>query len=190
MSSDSGDDIQGALQELPDISTFAPTGPNADLLAQIEEHNAIVNKARDDNQGLPPEVLRSIDKQFFVDRVRHSATIEGSTLDRRETLHVLTTGHIIEGKHRPSQEIRNLGAALELVAQLVPTEVVREIDIRTIHATLLKDLDVNAGRYRPHNVCISKAKFRPPEHFDVPRLMHALVKKLETPPPDCLGFTL
>lgn len=190
MSTDPTEEIQGALQELPDVSMFAPTGPNAELFTQIEEYNAIVNKARDDNQGLPPETVRNIESQFFVDRVRHSATIEGSTLDRRETLHVLMTGQIIEGKRRPSQEIRNLGAALELVAQLVGADVVRETDLRTIHAKLLEGLDQNAGRYRPHNVRISSAKYRPPEHFEVPRLMHDLVKKVESPPPGTSGFTL
>jgi hypothetical protein len=108
MSTEPTEDIQGALQELPDVSIFAPAGPNAELFAQIEEYNAIVNKARDENQGLPPETVRNIESQFFVDRVRHSATIEGSTLDRRETLHVLTTGQIIEGKRRPSLS-RTLG---------------------------------------------------------------------------------
>lgn len=102
----------------------------------------------------------------------------------------MTTGQIIEGKRRPSQEIRNLGTALELVAQLVGSDVVREADLRTIHATLLEGLDHNAGRYRPHNVKISNAKFRPPEHFDVSRLMYDLVKKLESPPPGTTGFVL
>jgi Fic family protein len=183
-------DIQGMLQELPDVSIFTPMGPNAELFAQIEEYNAIVNKARDDNQGLSPETIKNIERQFFVDRVRHSATIEGSTLDRRETLHVLATGHIIEGKRRPSEEIRNLGAALEMVADLVGADVVREIDLRTIHAKLLEGLDVCAGQYRPHNVSISNAKYRPPEHFDVPRLMHQLVTKMQSPPSGTSGFTL
>jgi hypothetical protein len=58
MSTDEPDDIQGALQELPDVSIFKPTGPNAELFAQINEYSAIVNKARDDNQGLSPETVR------------------------------------------------------------------------------------------------------------------------------------
>ena len=87
-------DIQNALQELPDIESFAPTGPSKDLVEQIYEYLAVVNEIRDQNQGLPPETVEKIEKQFLVDRVRHSATIEGADLDRRETLHVLTTGQI------------------------------------------------------------------------------------------------
>lgn len=190
MNDDPSQDIQNSLQELPEVGIFTPTGPNVDLFDQIVEYNAMVNKARDENRGLPPETVRNIESQYFVDRVRHSATIEGSTLDRRETLHVLTTGQIIEGKRRPSEEIRNLGAALKLVSEFVSEDVVRETDIRTIHGKLLEGLDPNAGRYRPHNVRIANAKYRPPEHLDVPRLMHELVKKLELPPTETPGFVL
>lgn len=190
MSDETTSDIQNELQELPDISDFTPTGPGADLLNEINNYLEIVNTVRDENEGLPPETVDKIEEQFLVDRVRHSATIEGVNLDRRETLHVLTTGQIIEGKRRPSQETKNLGDALEVVGQLVEVEAIREVDIRNIHAVLLKDLDDNAGRYRPHDVRITNASYRPPEHLDVPRLMHSLVEKLASPPEGTDRFTV
>lgn len=178
------------LDTLPEVQTFAPLGATAELLDQIYESMKVVNASRDATSGLHPDIVRRIEDEFLVDRVRHSATIEGSTLDRRETLHVLTTGQIIEGKQRPSEEVRNLGNALRKIALLVEEDVIRDIHVRGIHGILLEGLDVNAGRYRPHDVAISGAKYRPPDHLEVPRLMHELLGKLKSPPSDVTGFTV
>jgi Fic family protein len=171
-------ELQDTLQDLPPVDSFAPTGVGRELLSQIDEFLAEINLLRDQNRGLTPELVQRIEDQFLADRIRHSATIEGSTLDRRETLHVLTTGQIIEGKRRPSEEVRNLGEALRHAGELLTVDTVREVDIRDIHNLLLKGLDHHAGRYRPHDVRITNATYRPPEHLEVPRLMHQLVDNL------------
>jgi len=183
-------EIRNQLQDLPEVEAFLPTGPNKDLVEQIYEYLGTVNELRDVTNGLSPETVQKIEQQFMVERVRHSATIEGVDLDRRETIHILTTGQIIEGKRRSSEETRNLGEALALVTELVGTKELRETDIRTLHATLLRDLDPNAGTYRPHDVRITNASYRPPEHLDVPRLMHQLIEKINAPLGSIDGFTL
>ena len=104
-------ELQNTLQDLPPVNSFTPDGVGRELLVQIDEFLAEINTLRDQNRGLTPELVKRIEDQFLTDRVRHSATTEGSTLDRRETLHVLTTGQIIEGKRRPSEEVRNLGGS-------------------------------------------------------------------------------
>ena len=169
-------EIQNALQSLPAIETFQPGSLGSELLRQIDESVAEVNAARDRNAGLSPEVVSRIEQQFLADRVRCSATIEGSTLDRRETLHVLTTGQLIEGKSRPSEEIVNIGKSLNHAGSLLHIPKIRETDIRDLHSLLMQGLISEAGRYRPLNVKITNATYRPPEHFDVPRLMAELVE--------------
>lgn len=178
-------ELQNTLQSLPAIESFVPTGLGRELIEQIDEFLREINAIRDQSRGLPPELVRRVEQQFLADRVRHSATIEGSTLDRRETLHVLTTGQIIEGKVRPSEEVRNLGPAFRHVAELVHSESIREIDIRDLHSLVLKGLDVNAGRYRPFDVKITNATYRPPEHLDVPRLMHEYVVQIHKAEETC-----
>lgn len=175
---DESNELLNTLQDLPPIQSFMPEGVGRDLLSQVDEFLSEINELRDQNQGLTSDLVKRIEDHFLADRIRHSATIEGSTLDRRETLHVLTTGQIIEGKKRPSEEVRNLGEALRAAGELVHVETVREIDIRNIHSLLLQGLDENAGRYRPHDVKITNATYRPPEHLDVPRLMHQLTENL------------
>lgn len=178
MESDS--EIRGELQSLPPIEWLNPDGAGKQLLAQIDEFASEVNTLRDQQGGLSPDVVHRIEQKLLADRVRHTATIEGSTLDRRETLHVLTTGQIIEGKVRPSEEVKNLGIALNYSAKLVSKDVLREFEIRSIHKLLLDGLDRHAGQYRPHDVRITNATYRPPEHIDVPRLMSDLVQNLHS----------
>lgn len=169
-------EIQNALQSLPAIETFQPGGLGAELLRQIDESVAEVNAARDQNAGLSPDVVHRIEQQFLAERVRCSATIEGSTLDRRETLHVLTTGQLIEGKTRPSEEIVNIGRSLNHAGTILHIPKIRETDIRDLHSLLMAGLIHDCGRYRSLNVKITNATYRPPEHFDVPRLMGELVE--------------
>ena len=171
-------EFQNTLQDLPPVNSFAPEGVGVDLLAQIDEYIAEINSIRDQSRGLTPDLVKRIEDQFLADRVRHSATIEGSTLDRRETLHVLMSGQIIEGKSRPSEEVRNLGEALKYVSKLINVDTVREVDVRNLHNAVLDGLDDNAGRYRPHDVRITNARYRPPEHLDVPRLMQQLLENI------------
>ncbi len=171
-------ELLNTLQDLPPVESFSPTGVTKEMLAQIDEYLSEINNIRDHSHGLPPNLVEQIQDKFLADRVRNSATIEGATLDRRETLHVLTTGQIIDSKRRPSEEVRNLGNAIKHGSMLVAADTIREIDIRSVHSQLMEGLDEHAGRYRPLDVRITNATYRPPEHLDVPRLMAQYITEL------------
>jgi Fic family protein len=171
-------ELLNTLQDLPPVESFAPTGVTKEMLAQIDEYLSEINNIRDHSHGLPSNLVEQIQEKFLADRVRNSATIEGATLDRRETLHVLTTGQIIDSKRRPSEEVRNLGHAIEQGSLLVAADTIREVDIRSIHSLLMEGLDDHVGKYRPLDVKITNATYRPPEHLDVPRLMAQYVDAL------------
>lgn len=52
-----------------------------------------------------------------------------------------------------------------------------EIDIKSIHALILKNIDNNnAGKYRNNNVIITGANHKPPNFFEVPSLMENFIQ--------------
>lgn len=169
--------------EIYGIRHFSPSGTNLELLNQINDSLRQVNLARDAGpNGLPAEIVQKIDADFRVDFVRNSATIEGSTLDRRETLLVLTTGQIIAGKPRSSLETKNLGNALTLVSNLIAED--SPVDLKgllSLHRVLMDRLIDQAGRVRTRRVMLTGAKFQPPNDAKIPELLANLLEDLSQP---------
>lgn len=172
------------------IEQFVPVGSNLDLLHQIELSLQQVNQARDEGPaGLPPEVVSKIEEDFLVDRIRHSATIEGGNLDRRETVHVLMTGQIIESKRRSSREIQNLGSALKLIAELIgPTPIDLET-LLSVHGQLMEGLNEHPGRVRTTNIMLTGAKYQPPGAEKLHDQLTQLLETLQTAEQRYGGFT-
>lgn len=124
---------------------------------------------------LSSEVLTYLRKYFRLKNIYHSNAIEGNRLNIGETRLVVEEGLTITGKPlKDTIEAKNLAHALDMFEQLAnrSSEPISEVDIRSIHAAILKGIDDNnAGRYRTTDVEISGSAYRPPSHIDVPRMM-------------------
>lgn len=135
----------------------------------------------DSKRPLPKETLKSLEENFKLEWTYNSNAIEGNTLTLKETKVVLE-GITIGGKTmREHLEAINHKEAIEFLEELVQyNDELSEIDIKNIHAIVLKGIDnENAGRYRTENVIISGASHIPPDAIIVPESMEKLIYRYD-----------
>ena len=135
----------------------------------------------DSKRPLSKETLKSLEENFKLEWTYNSNAIEGNTLTLKETKVVLE-GITIGGKTmREHLEAINHKEAIEFLEELVQdNNELSEIDIKNIHAIVLKGIDnENAGRYRTENVIISGASHIPPDAIIVPESMEKLIYRYD-----------
>lgn len=135
----------------------------------------------DSKRPLPKETLKSLEENFKLEWTYNSNAIEGNTLTLKETKVVLE-GITIGGKTmREHLEAINHKEAIDFLEELVQdNNELSEIDIKNIHAIVLKGIDnENAGRYRIENVIISGASHIPPDAIIVPESMEKLIYRYD-----------
>lgn len=133
----------------------------------------------DSKRPLPKKTVESLRESMILEWTYNSNAIEGNTLTLSETKVVLE-GITIGGKSiREHLEMINHKEAIIFLEDLMArNKTLTEIDIRNIHALILKSIDnEDAGVLRKENVIISGAKHRPPEHFLVKQQMEILLEK-------------
>jgi len=138
-------------------------------------------KILDSKRPLPKATLKSLEENFKLEWTYNSNAIEGNTLTLKETKVVLE-GITIGGKTmREHLEAINHNEAINFLEELInDTNELTEIDIKNIHAIVLKGIDnENAGKYRTENVIISGATHIPPESILVPELMEKLIYRYD-----------
>lgn len=148
-----------------------------DFFEELDEKKAILDSKR----PLPKETLKSLEENFKLEWTYNSNAIEGNTLTLKETKVVLE-GITIGGKTmREHLEAINHKEAIEFLEELInDNSELSEIDIKNIHALVLKGIDnENAGRYRTENVIISGASHIPPESVIVAELMEKLIYRYD-----------
>lgn len=132
----------------------------------------------DQSRPLPNSVLHKIKEQLSLEWTYNSNSIEGNTLNLRETQLILEEGITVGGKSlREHFEVINHEKAIAYLYSLVnPNYTLRSIDILNLHSYLLKNIeDEYAGRLRNGGVRIVGANFTPPNAKKVPDLFDELV---------------
>jgi len=128
------------------------------------------------------EVLGRLRRYFKIKNIYNSNAIEGNSLDIGETKLVVEQGLTITGKPLKDQaEAKNLSEAVDFLEDLAknPDMPLTEMDIRQIHALVLKEVDdSNAGSYRTVPVAISGSKYSPPSPEALPSKMSEFAKWL------------
>ena len=186
--------INGALKIGNAWNIPEETSKPMDKRYKIEEDRFIIDiqndffKVLDENKQkldskipLPKETLKSLEDNFKLEWTYNSNAIEGNTLTLKETKVVLE-GITIGGKTiREHLEAINHKEAIEFLEELVQNNnELSEIDIKNIHAIVLKGIDnENAGRYRTENVIISGASHIPPDAIIVPESMEKLIYRYD-----------
>jgi Fic family protein len=130
------------------------------------------------NRPLPHAALQSIREGLSIEWTYNSNSIEGNTLNLRETQMVLQEGITIKGKSlREHFEAKNHERAIEHLYTLVSEHyTMKSIDILTLHSYVLRSIeDEFAGRLRNAGVRISGANFIPPNAQKVSALLDDLV---------------
>lgn len=138
-----------------------------------EKHARLIS-----NRPLPHAALQSIREGLSIEWTYNSNSIEGNTLNLRETQMVLQEGITIKGKSlREHFEAKNHERAIEHLYTLVSDHyTMKSIDILTLHSYVLRSIeDEFAGRLRNAGVRIAGANFIPPNAQKVSALLDDLV---------------
>lgn len=138
-----------------------------------EKHARLIS-----NRSLPHAALQSIREGLSIEWTYNSNSIEGNTLNLRETQMVLQEGITIKGKSlREHFEAKNHERAIEHLYTLVSEHyTMKSIDILTLHSYVLRSIeDEFAGRLRNAGVRIFGANFIPPNAQKVSALLDDLV---------------
>ena len=131
----------------------------------------------DKYRPLPKEIVANLHESLIVEWTYNSNAIEGNTLTLKETK-VALEGITVGGKTlREHFEAIGHKEAILFIEDLVQRdEMLSEIDIKSIHALILKNIDSdNAGKYRQYNVMISGAEHRPVTAIEVPSKMQEFI---------------
>jgi len=146
------------------------------LKNRIERKKEALNSLR----PLPATAVKKLREQFELEMTYNSNAIEGNSLTLKETFLVVTEGITIKGKPlKDHLEAKNHTEALSYVFDLINREkrhTFSEHLIRSLHNLVVLDTEKeDAGKYRTSNVMITGTDHRPPDAFEVPRLMHELM---------------
>lgn len=139
----------------------------------VEKRDALV-KLRPFSQA----ALRNIQEALLIEWTYNSNSIEGNTLNLRETQMVLQDGITIKGKSlREHFEAKNHEDAIHQLFKLVnPDYTLNAKDILELHALVLRAIEQDfAGRLRNGSVRIAGANFVPPNAIKVHDLLEELI---------------
>jgi Fic family protein len=148
---------------------------------RLFEKKTILNKFR----PLPSIAVSKIQEALTIEWTYNSNSIEGNTLNLRETQMVLQEGITIKGKSlREHFEAKNHEKAIDYLYQIVSDDyTLRSIDILSLHGLVLRSIEDDfAGRLRNGGVRISGANFVPPNANKVSDLLDELIDFVNTNP--------
>ncbi|PJB15252.1 MAG: Fic family protein [Flavobacteriales bacterium CG_4_9_14_3_um_filter_32_8] len=143
--------------------------------------NRLTEKVEELNKVRPLSgiALAKIKEAIAIEWTYNSNSIEGNTLNLRETQLVLQEGITIKGKSlREHFEAKNHETAIHYLYSLVKENYqLSSKDILSLHALVLRSIeDEFAGRIRNAGVRISGANFVPPNALKVPQLLDELIE--------------
>lgn len=149
---------------------------NKDIQERLEEKKRKLEALR----PLPVQAVKKLKEQFELEMTYNSNAIEGNSLTLKETYLVISEGLTIKGKPlKDHLEAKNHTEALAYLFDLVDKDKKQTVSqqlIRSLHALVVQDTDKEwAGQYRNSDVLITGTDHKPPEAFEIPRLMGDLI---------------
>ncbi|MFZ1514790.1 MAG: Fic family protein [Saprospiraceae bacterium] len=149
-----------------------------DDLKEVLQNIDLKKSRLDKHRPLSRAVVQSIRSSLNLEWTYNSNSIEGNTLNLRETRMVIEEGMTVAGKSlREHFEVVNHQEAIEYLEELVSGDyLLKERDILDIHELVMSKIEKEfAGRYRNSGVRILGANFTPPNALKVPDLMSDLI---------------
>ena len=152
-----------------------------EIIKRLEAKKQRLNALR----PLPVQAIKKLREQFELEMTYNSNAIEGNSLTLKETYLVVSEGLTIKGKPlKDHLEAKNHTEALTYLFDLIDKNkrhTISEQLIRSLHQLVVQDTDREwAGKYRNSSVMITGTTHKPPEAFEVSRLMHRLMEWVST----------
>lgn len=169
--------MQTAIEEL----FLEVTGQKLILPEQLAPKKQELKERAQKHGSIIKEILNNPDirDQFILKLTYHSNSIEGSTLDEKETAAVIFENVALSNKSLTEQlEAKNHQTALNYIFDYVSKN--REINeelILKLHGMLMNGIRQDAGAYRNHAVRIVGVDLPTANYLSAPKLMAELVKE-------------
>lgn len=146
------------------------------LLKRIDDKLQLIQSHR----PLSGNLVQKLKEQFSIEMTYNSNAIEGNRLTLKETFLVINEGITVKGRSlKDHLEAKNHHEAIQYLYDLIEhgnRQTVSEQLIRSLQQLVIKDIEDQAsGQYRKGNVMITGSTHRPPEAYEVPKLMEELV---------------
>ncbi|WP_054695665.1 Fic family protein [Syntrophomonas palmitatica] len=138
-----------------------------------------IKKALDAYRPLPESINKIVKEYMDAEMTYHSLVLEGNSISLEETRMVLA-GQNIPGKTaKEHYEILDHKEAIDYVEAYVQSKMpLSEMFIRDVHKLVMKRTCAQeAGKYRDVEIEIVGSSYTPPEHIDVPELVHGVVEE-------------
>lgn len=152
------------------------------LLQKSREHKNIVAEILDN-----PDIR----DQLILKLTYHSNSIEGSTLDEKDTAAVIFDNVALPNKSLTEQlEAKNHQTALNyLFDHIVRKEKVNETLILRLHSILMNGVRPDAGVYRNHAVRITGVNLPTANYMSVPKLIPEVMTRIVDKPKDVIALS-
>ncbi len=146
------------------------------IIRRIDQKLEIIQK----NRPLSVATVAKLKEQFAIEMTFNSNAIEGNRLTLKETYLVINDGITVKGKSlKDHLEAKNHHEAIHYLYDLIEHDkrhTVSEQLIRSLQQLVVKEIEDNeVGKYRAGNVMITGSSHKPPEAYEVPRLMNELI---------------
>lgn len=146
------------------------------LLKRIDDKLHLIQSHR----PLSGNLVQKLKEQLSIEMTYNSNAIEGNRLTLKETFLVINEGITVKGRSlKDHLEAKNHHEAIHYLYDLIEhdkRQTVSEQLIRSLQQLVVKDTeDQESGQYRKGNVMITGSSHRPPEAYEVPKLMEELV---------------
>jgi len=168
--------MQAAIEELYLEVTGQKLIPPEQLVLKKQELKERAQK----HSNIVKEILNNPDirDQFILKLTYHSNSIEGSTLNEKETAAVIFENVALPNKSLAEQlEAKNHQTALNYVFDYVSKKLkINEELILKLHGILMNGVRQDAGAYRNHAVRIVGVDLPTANYLSVPKLMPEIIK--------------
>lgn len=151
------------------------TGQKVIPLDQLTAKKQALQKKSEKHTSVITEILDNPDirDQFILKLTYHSNSIEGSTLDEKDTAAVIFDNVALPNKSLTEQlEAKNHQTALNyLFDHIAKKEKVDEALVLKLHSILMNGVRADAGVYRNHAVRITGVNLPTANYMSVPKLI-------------------
>lgn len=163
--------------------------PDNELVAKKQ---ALAQKASE-HKSIIDDILVNPDirDQFILKLTYHSNSIEGSTLDEKDTAAVIFDNIALPNKSLTEQlEAKNHQTALNYLFDYISKgEDVNENLVIKLHSILMNGIRPDAGKYRNHAVKIRGVDLPTSNYLSVPKLMAEVMKGADSKTEDIVALS-
>lgn len=163
--------------------------PNTELISKKKE----LQKKSSQHKSVINEILNNPDicDQFILKLTYHSNSIEGSTLDEKDTAAVIFDNVALPNKSLTEQlEAKNHQTALNYLFEYISKKekIDEELAIK-LHSILMNGVRQDAGKYRDHAVRIIGTDLATANSLSVPKLIPEIMKEAENKTKDIIAIS-